>query len=1383
MKTILGLDLGTTSIGWALVKEAESKEETSSIIKIGVRVNPLSTDESTNFEKGKPITTNAERTLKRSARRNLQRYKLRRDNLKQLFIEHNFIEPTTCLSEDGKESTFETCKLRALAATTRIELLDFVRVLFMINKKRGYKSARKMKDADGGALIDGMDVAKELYEDKITPGQFVYTRLCNGAKYIPDFYRSDLQAEIDLIWDFQSNYHAELLTDDFKTQIRGKGKLNISKIFLARYGVYTAENKEKDKRIQAYKWRVNALSEPLTREELAYVVSDLTGIISNSSGYLGAVSDRSKALFFNKQTVGQYQMSQLETNPHDGLKNQIFYRQDYLDEFETIWEQQALYHAELTPTLKREIRDIVIFYQRKLKSQKGLISFCEFESKTIEVAIEGKKKTKTVGSRVSPKSSPLFQEFKIWQILNNIQVTDRKSGEHFFLEQDQMNLLFEELTLKEKLSKNAALKLLYAKATDFDLNYDSIEGNRTISTLFKAYQQIVDLSGHGEFDFAKMKAADIYEVVFSVFNAIGVSTDILKLSSNLHGDALENEPLYLLWHLLYSFAGDNSTTGSDKLLKKLCASYGFEKLYAQTLANVSFQDDYGSLSTKAICKILPHLKEGFAYGGRKERPEEPSACVYAGYRHSAKSLTRAELDARVLKDALVNLPKGSLRNPIVEKILNQMINVINPLLETYGKPDEIRIELARELKNSAKERENITIAMRKSTADHEKYRAILNQEFGIKHVSRNDVIRYRLYLELASRGYKTLYSNTYIAKDKLFSKEFDIEHIIPQSRLFDDSFSNKTLESGTINKEKSNETAYDYVAAKYNADALQTYLAHVDDLYKQGAIGYAKCSKLKMKGVDIPDGFIERDLRDSQYIAVKAKSILEEIVPSVVSTTGSVTNRLRADWQLVDVMQELNWDKYNAQGLTEIVVNRDGKQIRKIIDWTKRNDHRHHAMDALTIAFTKRSYIQYLNNLNAQSDRSGSIYAIKAKELERDAKGKMRFIPPFPLAEFRASAKQQLENVLISIKAKNKVVTSNINYTKQPNGKVLKTKQLTPRAQLHNETVYGKIQQYETKEEKVGGSFTSEKIQSVANTREREALLSRLQMFGNDPKKAFTGKNALSKQPIYLDAAATEQLPEKVKLVSMANLYTIRKEISPDLKIEKVVDAKIRTLLSERLKAFGGDSQKAFSNLDANPIWLNQSKGITIKRVTIAGNLNIEALHSKRNKDGQLLLDKAGNTQPVDFISTSNNHHAAIYKNEKEVAQVVIVSYFETTARATQGIPLVDKTYMQYEGWEFLFTMKQNEYFVFANKETGFNPHGIDLLDPVNYGVISPNLFRVQKISKNDYWFRHHLETNVQEIKNLKDIVYKRCNSLGFIDEVVKVRINHLGEIVSVGEY
>ena len=91
MKKILGLDLGTSSIGWAVVNQAENDNEKSNIVKLGVRVNPLTVDEKGNFEKGKSITTTAERTIKRGMRRNLQRYKQRRNNLVTVLRDNNII--------------------------------------------------------------------------------------------------------------------------------------------------------------------------------------------------------------------------------------------------------------------------------------------------------------------------------------------------------------------------------------------------------------------------------------------------------------------------------------------------------------------------------------------------------------------------------------------------------------------------------------------------------------------------------------------------------------------------------------------------------------------------------------------------------------------------------------------------------------------------------------------------------------------------------------------------------------------------------------------------------------------------------------------------------------------------------------------------------------------------------------------------------------------------------------------------------------------------------------------------------------------------------------------------------------------------------------------
>lgn len=1432
---ILGLDLGVTSIGFAHVIESEDKNN-SEIKQIGVRVNSLTVDEQTNFEKGKPFSINAERTLKRGARRNLDRYQDRRKNLIEVLTVSGFINSETKLTEDGKNTTHQTWALRAKAVSEKVEKEDFARILLAINKKRGYKSSRKAKNEDEGQAIDGMAVAKRLYEENLTPGQLAYQLLEEGKKSIPDFYRSDLQAEFDKVWNFQKQFYPEILTDEFYKELEGKGQRATSAMFWSKYGFNTAENKgnREEKKLQAYKWRSEATSKQLEKEEVAYALTEINSNLNNSSGYLGAISDRSKELYFNKQTVGQYLYQQLKENPHTRLKNQVFYRQDYLDEFEAIWETQAKFHSELTKDLKEEIRDIIIFYQRKLKSQKGLISFCELESK--EVVIDGAKKT--IGSRVAPKSSPLFQEFKIWQNLNNVLVRKKGSRKRVVKAQNQHSLfeeekeifsldleakekLFEELNLKGNLTAKKCLDILGLNSNEWELNYTQLEGNRTNKSLYEAYLKILDIEGYDvkdllkvksnkdevELDDLKVPAIEIKNMVREIFKTNEIDTEIFDFDAELDGREFEKQQSYQLWHLLYSYEGDDSQSGNEKLYELLAKKFGFKREHAQILANVGLVDDYGNLSSKAMRKIYPHIREN----------NYSTACELVGYRHSKHSLTKDELKDRVLEDKLELLKKNSLRQPVVEKILNQMINVVNALIEKnserdengnitkYFKFDEIRIELARELKKNAEERRDMDSQVREGKLRNERVFKILQNEFGIKNPTRNDIIRFRLYEELKNNGYKDLYTNTYIPREILFSNQIDIDHILPQSRLFDDSFSNKTVVFKKDNLDKGNMTAFDYIKSKYGEEKLNDFVERIENLFELGrknieeGISKAKYQKLLKQETEIGDGFIERDLRESQYIAKKAKDLLFKITPSVVSTSGRVTDRLREDWGLINVMKELNLPKYRALNMTEVQERRNGHQVEVIKDWTKRNDHRHHAMDALTVAFTKHNHIQYLNYLNARKNERhklhGNIIAIETleTELKIDDNGKKKRVFKEPIPNFRQVAKEHLENVLISHKAKNKVVTKNKNKI---SGKEKSQITLTPRGQLHKETVYGKYRFYQSKEEKVSAKFDLETIEKVTNPVYKKALLQRFAENGNDPKKAFAGKNALNKTAIYIDLENNIKVPETVKLVWLEEDYSIRKDVTPEnfkdeKSIEKILDEGVKRILKNRLKKFDGDAKKAFSDLDKNPIWLNKEKGISIKRVRISGVKNAEPLHYKKDHFGNDILDENENKIPVDFVSTGNNHHVAIYQDENGNLQDNVISFFEAVERVNQGLPIIDKTHNQHLGWEFLFTMKQNEMFVFPNASIGFIPTEMDLLDAKNKKLISPNLFRVQKLSKvmygnsavREYVFRHHLETTVDEKKELKEMTFKNIKSLGYFTDVVKVRINHLGDIVSVGEY
>ena len=1449
-KNILGLDLGTTSIGFAHISEDSKDASKSEIKQIGVRVNPLSTDEQTNFEKGKPITINADRTLKRGARRTLDRYQDRRSNLIHALATAKVIDNNTKLAEDGKGTTHSTYLLRAKAVTAKIEKEQLARVFLAINKKRGYKSSRKAKNPEEGQAVDGMAIAKRLYEENLTPGQLAYQLLKEGIKATPNFYRSDLQAEFDKVWNVQKAFYPEIFTDDFYKELAGKGQRATSALFWLRHKFNTAENKAKtreDKKLQAYRWRSDATLDQLTKEEAAFVITEINSNLNNSSGYLGAISDRSKELYFNKETVGQYLYKQLQKNPHTKLKNQVFYRQDYLDEFEAIWTEQAKHHSELTDDLKIEIRDITIFYQRKLKSQKGLISFCEFESKTIEVDRNGVKVKKNIGLRVAPKSAPLFQQFKIWQRLNDVLI--RKKGskkrtvknndskpnlfdeekEVFVLDLETKKKLFEELNLKGNLSASKIIELLGHKTADWELNFSELEGNRTNLSLYNAYLKILEIEGYDEnllklsdkddINISELKtpASEIKSMVQQIFETLGINIAILEFDAELDGKAFEQQKSYQLWHLLYSAEDDSKKyTEEERLVfgneniglkKQLCSKFGFKPEHAKILVNVTLSDDYGSLSSKAMRKVYPYLKEN----------NYSTACELAGYRHSAASLTKEEIETRPLKDSLELLKKNSLRNPVVEKILNQVVNVVNTLVkknsekdadENITKPfhfDEIRIELARDLKKNAKERAEMTTNINAAKIEHEKIFKLLQAEFGVKNPTRNDIIRFRLYEELKNNGYKDLYTNVYIPREILFSKQIDIEHIIPQSKMFDDSFSNKTVVYRKDNLDKGNKTAFDYIDSKYGEKDLAEYQQRLETLFESGkkskddpsaGISKAKYQKLLKKEIEIGDGFIERDLRDSQYIAKKARNMLYEICRIVTPTTGSITDRLREDWDLINVMKELNLPKYRALDLTEMQERKYGQQVEIIKDWSKRNDHRHHAMDALTVAFTKHSHIQYLNFLNARKNENHKLHNViigiedKETHLEMDDDGNKKRKFNLPIPNFRHLAKEHLENVLVSHKAKNKVVTKNKNKI---SGKEIPQIVLTPRGQLHKETVYGKYQYYVNKLEKLSVKFDEDTIRKVSNPLYKALLLQRLHDNGNDVKKAFTGKNALSKTPIFLDESKTETLPEIVNLTWLEEDYSIRKDVNPDnfkdeKTIEKVLDTKVKKLLLERLKKYG-DAKKAFSDLDKNPIWLNEAKGIAIKRVTISGVKNAEFLHYKKDHLGKDILDKAGNKIPVDFVSTGNNHHVAIYRDEEGKIQERVVSLFDAVQLVNAGLPIIDKTYNQGIGWEFLFTMKQNEYFVFPNNKTGFDPKEIDLLDVKNKKIISPNLFRVQKISTKNYVFNNHLETKaidgdiLKSKKELSGIMYHFVQTPANLVSIKKVRLNHIGDIVKVGEY
>lgn len=1269
MKYILGLDPGVASIGWALVWEAENNTEESEIIASGVikanfdnftYLNSKGVPKEGNpvemFRKGFTVSPNLVRRISRGARRRLQHYKQRRADLIRLFKENGLMDDDTLLYEDGKDTTHETYRLRAKAASEEVSLNDLARVLLMINKKRGYKST--------------------------------------GA-------------------------------DDFESE-EEKGE------------------------------------------------------------YLSAIVGRSKMLTDSHQTVGQYLMNRLEQHPLHSIKNQTFYRKDYEDEFEQIWRTQIQFHPELTRKLKMELKNRVIFYQRPIESKKEELSFCELESHQIEVDKNGKKQLVTTGSKVCPTSSPLFQEYRMWQRLNDVILINQITLEKRQLTLEECNLLATELSIRKEMTKREAIKLIKGKeAKNFDLNFEKLIGNDTHARLVNAYLKILELTGHDKLEVKKMRALDVIEAICKVFANLGYRTDAINGEIDLNQEVCF-QPYYKLWHLLYSFPGDNTRSGNAKLIQKIKEFFDFDDdECAKIIADVKFADGYGNLSAKAIQKILPKLKEGYQYS---------KACELVGYNHSKRSVSKEDNDNRVLQQRLQLIPHNSLRNPLVERILNQMVLLVNELIEeygeTYGDFDEIRIELPRELSSNAEKRQrdtkNIDDNQKTKDACRDELIAILKEHnINATYVSENDVLKYRLYKELAKNGYKTLYSNSKVDLIALImGRGFDKEHIIPKALRFDNSFSNLTIEKTDVNLAKSKTTAIDFVRDTYGEDAVQQYIARVNDLYKSGAFSKTKRDNLLRTAAEIPEEPLNRDLGLTGYINKKAMELLLPVTRKVVATTGKITSQLRDDWQLVNVLQELVWDKYKQLGKVNTYVDKNQKTVERIDReaWTKRTDHRNHAMDAITVAFTKPAIIFYLNSLNSQGEARNQIVKMRHHYMHRNEQGNWVFNPPMQIGKLRAEVKRQLEQMLIFYQTSHKVATPNVNVTKSKNKKEgNKQTVLTPRGKLHDDTFLGCIKLPQSEILAVDKSFDEQKIATVTKEKYREALLERLHQFDNNPKNAFTGKNALDKNPVWLNEEHTQAVPMKVKCLQMKTVYTKRVAVNEDLNVENVVNEEIKQILKKRLAKYGGKAKEAFSDLEENPIWFNEEKGICIKSVIVkaADVKDPVPLHKQRDRRGRIISDANGESVSVDYVKPNKNHHADIYVDANGELHERLVTFFEAVQKANRLQPLVDTDYNANEGWRHLFTIQRYDYLIVPDIEKGFDPLTIDVCDVANFPVISSHLFRVQKMSSRNYVLRLHHDTSNKTPDGLKGITSIEIRSLNSFIGCVKVSIDRLGRISS----
>lgn len=879
MSKILGLDLGTNSIGWALIDDQEN-----AILGMGSRIFPEGVENLGDGE-GREISKNAGRTEARGTRRQFSRRRLRKKILLRELARYNMCPLTEKDIEQWKKSKkfpevqlknwfkLNPYELREKALSERLTLQEIGRIFYHIIQRRGFQSNSRSAGEESGAIFDGKD-------DKIGINQ-------------------------------------------------------------------TREAINKSKTLGAY---------------------------------LNSIKPKENEPF---QQGGER------------VRNRYTTRKMYIDEFEQIWESQKVFHSELTNELKTILggrkkdgfkEDGVLFHQRPLRSQKNLVGKCSFEP----------KKTKC------PISAIPMDLFRIYQWANTVEC-------NVPLSDGDKEKLIEQLLSKEKVTFSALRKAIKRSGNEYQFNYkddDKIVGTYTISRLSNK-----KFFGKHWFDFSAKEQDEI-------------------------------------WHVLYFFED------KDKLYEYAIKNWGFDKVKAEAISKLNLKQGYANLSRKAINNILPFLVKGYQYdiavalGGVKNAfgneweqlrdfeheiidTNVPSIVRFGmkgGYIDDLKKflikefqLTEkqlkklyhhsASIEANEILDKLpVNVEADreiqSIRNPVVITALFEIRRLVNELIDTYGKPDTIKIELARDLKSSKESRHKTRLEQKRLERENDRVKKELEKQ--MQRITHDALLKYKLWEECN----KTCpYTGRSISVSQLFSGEVQIEHIQPYRHSLNDSFMNKTLCFADENRAKGDRTPYEFYS-KQSDEKWEEVKAQALSCFKnkkEYPNAYRKFKHFVRKKHD--DDFISRQLNDTRYISKEAKNYLSKICSDVMVAPGQATSTLRHHWGL------------------NTILNTENKKSR--------DDHRHHAVDALVMACMNRSNLKELSEWNSY-ERSYDL-----KDF------------PKPWKTFRQDAEQKVNEILVSHRKHNPVLTER-PYTVEKNGKKHTNLGIAARGQLHMETVYGK---------------------------------------------------------------------------------------------------------------------------------------------------------------------------------------------------------------------------------------------------------------------------------------------------------------------------------------
>ncbi len=733
-------------------------------------------------------------------------------------------------------------------------------------------------------------------------------------------------------------------------------------------------------KLDPYTLRATALDQPLQPDELGRAIFHLdqrrgfksnrkaSGDDDSAAKQIGPkIEGLSKSIAESgARTLGEFLARQLKQGQTARFRPGVEFYPDrvmYEAEFAAIREVQES-HQALSPDQWNTLHDI-IFFQRPLRPVEP--GWCRFEH----------------GEKRAAKALPVFQEFRMLLEISNMKL--QVGSEDRRLDAGERERALQRLRAGQDINLKKPVKALgLPSGATFNLS----RGGRTIVKGDEATARLIEKKERG-----KKKQA--------LFGKRWLTRSLDE----------RNEIVRFLI----------KTEDPAEVHRKAMADWGLTDEQAKAVSEVALPSGYGDLSEKAIGKLLSHLEAGLGYS---------EAVIAAGYPHHSDFrnteaharlpyygavLERDAVGADPTKDPQVDgevARYGRFPNPTVHIGLNQLRRVVNRLIAVYGKPEEIVVEVGRDLKANKEDRDRYRKQQREGRERNERYKEQLESAGGDNTPDMR--LKLRLWEEQGEPPARRCpYTGKTLSFEMVVSERTQIDHILPFSRTLHDSRANMVVCVAAANQVKGNRAPYEAFGHSPPGYDYEAILARAAKLPGNKRWRFQPDA---MEQFEDERDFLDRQLNETRYLSRTARTYLAYLYDEqtegrvrVRAIPGHMTALLRRGWGLEGILRD----------------SKDGEPSRK-----QRDDHRHHAIDAFVVANTTQGLLQrFARAAASQYDRINRLDAVAGKAS--------------PWAGFdRRQLQPYLDRLVVSYKRD--------RGTRGTAGRTT--------GQLHNETAYGFIE-------------------------------------------------------------------------------------------------------------------------------------------------------------------------------------------------------------------------------------------------------------------------------------------------------------------------------------